>query len=249
MKQAITLCALVAALASPALADEVDLARRNRTTQIAQATSRQETERRTLEEYIRLYGHQGLNDTQIANFYIPMMQQSVYETLRGTNVREVTPENFDRMVYGDTRPKILFSSRDTGDAIEYSRGLAPVVRAQSIDFGRDVVFLVLHIDKYERNGVLTNRELGNLIARENMRGQPNIIIYANFDLTGRTSGNRMRQIDILYGGPNEPKDFLWYKENIRCWILSNFIEPQSYQNKKYVGRFNNSRTFSPIWVE
>ncbi len=126
-------------LVAPVLSTDSDAAKRPRARAEAQTQTREQLRRSNLERYIQTYGHvepngQRMTDTAIANFYIPMMQQSVYDTLRNTNVREVTPENFDRMVYGDTRPKLVMFSRDMrGQTPDYSRGLASVFRALSVD--------------------------------------------------------------------------------------------------------------------
>jgi len=229
-------------IASPILLDKVEAFGKSNVH--AETSQKEKLKERSLERYIQKHGHENLTDTEIENFYIPMMKQSVYETLdpNECNVKEITPYNFDEIVYGDTKPKLVLFSRNINKhrkPEKSSRGISPVFRALSVDYSDSIDFYVFHIDNYSDafNNKWADVNAQNLIHRENIKAPPSTAMYT-FDLTKEQKGDRIEQVDILRGGPDKSKHYKpWYNGLKNKWINSNM----GINEQKEVKRFNNSR--------
>lgn len=182
----------------------------------------------------------------LAKKYIPYMKKPVSVTLNPneTHVKEVTPDNYDGLVYRNNKGSlVLFVRQEEHD--EPSRGLASVFRALDEKYNGKLDFFVFYDEKWS---TMPGKTRGNkIVYQENIQAPPSIAMYSLFDLlkgeTSEKNDGNIKKIDILKGGLVKPDEWILAYKILNEWFNTNILNP----NGKYVQRMNNS--FNPHKVD
>lgn len=156
--------------------------------------------------------------------------------------------NFDELVYQEhlnpkKRKPVLVFFYDTKNTLsDGDEREAVIIKELSKRYNGKIKFVCIDVAiEPDYTGFKNRGIFGTEVKIEGIKGIPSLAIYSQFDLanvkTIDNSKERIKQIDILRGGPGNNEVFnAWLKFMRDKWIPTNLTSP----NNVFVWRFHNS---------
>jgi hypothetical protein len=168
-------------------------------------------------------------------------------------------DNFDELVYKIGKPTVVlfYDVKPEKQSPDVAKREAIVFKTLSEMYGNKLNFVVYN-DRIapKKRGLHPNDGYWNISERsikECIKGLPSIAIYSKFDLekgeTPTKNDGKLKQVDIMNGGPMEDKYIFPTFENTSFWWIQHhcFYQPSSFNGNKQVYKYNN--TFKLIEVD
>ncbi|MBN2223745.1 MAG: tetratricopeptide repeat protein [Deltaproteobacteria bacterium] len=155
-------------------------------------------------------------DDILKSSYVKCMRLVKYDAATGK-------DNFDELVYKSGKPTVVFfdDSKPSEESSEFSKREAIVFKALSEIHGSKLYFVVYNDRIAPKKQGWTASEWS---VNENIKDFPSIALYSKYDLEkGETltrNDGKLKQVDIMQGGPSEDKWIFPTFENTYLWWIN-----------------------------
>ncbi len=162
--------------------------------------------------------------------------------------RKKRKTNFDELVYQEhlkpenRKPVLVFFYDTKNNLSDGDEREAVIIKELAKRYNGKINFVCIDVAiEPDYTGFRNKGIFGTEVKIEGIKGIPSLAIYSQFDLakvkTIDNSTERIKQIDILRGGPGNNEVFsAWLKFLRDKWIPTNITSP----NNVYIWKFHNS---------